>query len=96
MKTGISIFFHFDMILREFVEFRQLMKRDYFVLLNDFSAEFGVKPSELIGPRELKIQKIAAENQTDISAKIKSKILLHQKKWELAKKQPGFSESREK
>jgi hypothetical protein len=71
----------------------QLLKRDLFSLLFDYANELGIATAKLMGPKEMALQKLAAENQDDVKERVTQKLALHLKKWEQLKNTPHFCES---
>jgi hypothetical protein len=69
---------------------RNILLRDLYFVLKEYSKEIGIPLQTILGSSEIPLAKIAADNQTDLPQKINAKLDAHRKQWAQLQKQAGY------
>lgn len=91
-----DIIAHCELQLLNIEQIKEIIQRDFFTMIKEFTVELGQKPSLYFDSHSERLSKLSIAHQSNLDIKIKMLLDLHLEKWQQAKKVTGYVKKREK
>ncbi|HEX7870864.1 MAG TPA: hypothetical protein VF455_12200, partial [Chryseobacterium sp.] len=94
ISNSRDIIAHCELNLFNKEKMREILQRDYYMMLKSFSTELGIEQSHFFDDNHIKLSRISGLNQTDLAKKIELMFDEHREKWLLVKEDLKFIEDK--
>ena len=91
-----DIIAHCELHLLDVEQIKEILQRDFFTMLKQYTTELGQKPTFYFDNHSERLSKISIAHQSNLDIKIEMLLELHLEKWNKAKKVAGYVKKREK